>query len=100
MRIGHPRFFELTKEMEDIHERKNQNYATTENPLSNLKDVSELGIDPFLGCLVRMADKWSRLKQLATGKPDVVGESIEDTLKDLANYCLLAIILWEEKNDK
>lgn len=98
-RRGHPRFFELTKLMEDTHELKNQNYANDKDPLSNLRDSLELGIDPFLGCMIRMSDKWSRLKQLASGKPDVVGESIADTLVDLASYSLIAAILWEEKND-
>ena len=41
---------------------------------------------------VRMSDKVARLAQLTSGEKDRVGESIEDTLYDLAGYCVLAII--------
>lgn len=39
--------------------------------------------------LTRMADKIKRLETLAEGEPDRVGESFEDTLRDLAGYILL-----------
>lgn len=98
-RKGHPRFYQLLEELADLHERKNQNYATSEDPLSNLRECEGLGIPPFKGTLVRLCDKWCRIKRLASGVPDLVGESVVDTLRDMAIYSLLAIILWEEKND-
>lgn len=83
--------------MQQIHDAKNSDYAADGDPLSNLKRSSVLGVEPWRGCLVRMSDKWSRLEQLAGGKqPQVKDEALEDTLIDLANYCLLCIVLREE----
>jgi len=96
-RAGHRRFYELIKTIEDLHERKNQNYATTSDPLSNFKECAGFGIQPFMGTLVRMSDKWARIKQLANGQPDLVGESIADTLQDLAVYSIIAMVLYEEQ---
>jgi hypothetical protein len=53
------------------------------------------------GVLVRITDKYSRIVQL-TNKPlngkeaEVKEESIKDTLVDLANYSVIAVILFEE----
>jgi hypothetical protein len=94
---GHPRFFELLEIMGEVHHRKNSNYAETENPLSNFYESEKFDVPAHIGVLVRMSDKWSRIKELAKGKADVVGESIGDTLLDLANYSLLCIICWEKK---
>lgn len=93
---GHPRFYELLKVMEDIHDRKNKNYSEDGNPLSNLKACEQFGVPAHIGTMVRMSDKWSRLVQLMGGKKDQVGESVKDTLLDLSIYCLLEYILVEE----
>lgn len=50
------------------------------------------------GLWFRLSDKLNRLKQLVVfGNPDVVGESIEDTFKDLSVYGIIAQIV---KNGK
>lgn len=95
MKRGHPRFYKLLKQMEDLHDRKNSNYAQDSNPLSNFMECEEFGVPAHIGTMVRMSDKWSRLVQLMGGKQDAVGESVKDTLMDLAVYCLLEIILVE-----
>jgi hypothetical protein len=82
--------------MEDLHDRKNSNYSADHDPLSNLKASEEFGIPGYIGTMIRMSDKWSRLVQLMRGKEDLVGESMKDTLLDLAVYSLLEIILLEE----
>jgi len=95
---GHPRFYELIEEIKKTHSDKNHDYATASDPLSNLKLSQEIGIPPWKGVLVRMSDKWSRITQLASGKKaQVKGEAITDTLKDLAVYSLLCLILYEEE---
>lgn len=98
-RRGHPRFYQLLREMEDLHNRKNANYATDENPLSNFEECEGFNVPAEVGTMVRMSDKWSRLKQLMKGKKDEVGESIKDTLMDLAVYCLIEIILIEKAEE-
>lgn len=94
----HPKFIQLLKTLEDMHIKKSNNYATEEDSLSNLKACQAFGVPAYLGCLIRMSDKWARLQQLAQGKKDQVGESITDTALDLAGYCLLFIILYDESN--
>lgn len=50
----------------------------------------EFGI---ISALTRMSDKWNRIKSLAQGaKNDVSDESLEDTLMDLANYCIMTVM--------
>jgi hypothetical protein len=95
-KAGHPMFYELLDKIGDLHARKNSNYAEDTDPLSNLKGCKRLNVTPFMGVMIRLQDKWSRLEQLAKGKPDLVGESVEDTLMDNAVYSLLAIILLRE----
>lgn len=96
-KYGHPRFYELLEEIAELHSRKNFNYAENGNPLSNLKSSEKyFNIPSHIGTAIRMADKWERLCQLIKGKKDVLGEAMADTLRDLAVYCLLEIILLEE----
>lgn len=97
---GHPRFYEIIEEMKDLHDRKNNNYATDQDPLSNLRECQRMGLPPVTGVFVRIGDKYCRLMELAKGKKDLVGESVIDTLMDMAVYCVLAIILIEENIKK
>ena len=42
---------------------------------------------------VRLMDKLERLKTLYRGNPQQVkDESVDDTLKDLANYCIMELV--------
>jgi hypothetical protein len=96
---GHPMFYKLLDRMADLHSRKNHDYAG-QDPLSNLKSSLRLGLSPFLGVLVRLQDKWSRLEQFArSGQLMVKDETVEDTLMDIAVYSLLGIILRREEKE-
>ncbi len=98
---GHPRFYKLLEEAALLHAKKNANYATDTDPLSNLRLCEQfLGIPAAQGALVRITDKFSRIAELSKGKQDQVGESIKDTLMDMAIYALLTIILFEEAEGK
>lgn len=97
---GHPRFYEILDEMADLHHRKNNNYAADGDPLSNLRQCEQFGLPAPTGVMVRMGDKWSRLCELMKGKKDLVGESIKDTLMDMAVYSILQIIVLEEEAKK
>ena len=96
-RHGHPKFYTLIEEICELHSRKNHDYATDENPLSNFRRSEAFGVPAWVGILVRMSDKWSRIEQLANGKT-AQNESLRDSLIDLAAYALLGIILLEEQN--
>jgi len=81
-------------ELKELHIAKDADYAGGE-PLSNFRRSEQFGIPAWKGCLVRMSDKWSRLVSLVgkDGKHEVAGESIEDTLKDLAVYSIITLAL-------
>lgn len=97
---GHPKFFVYLDYLASLHRRKNLNYANSKDPLSNFRASEEFGIAAWKAVLVRMSDKYSRLVQLAQGKPDLVGESFQDTLLDLASCSIICAILLDEKTFK
>ncbi|GFN32496.1 nucleotide modification associated domain-containing protein [Paenibacillus xylaniclasticus] len=54
------------------------------------KRYSKHGI---LSAFIRMEDKWLRLENLIGGaSQQVANESVYDTIKDLAGYCILTLI--------
>lgn len=92
------RFKELLARMNDIRTVKNADYASEADTMSNLRMCEQMGIVAWKGVLIRVSDKFSRIMQLSSrdGKAAVKDESITDTLLDMAIYCLLCIILFEE----
>lgn len=95
---GHPKFYDILKEMADLHSRKNHDYAGMSDPLKNLRACQRLNLEPFMGVMVRLQDKWSRLEEFVkSGQLMVKNESVIDTLMDNAVYSVLAIILYEEQ---
>jgi len=48
---------------------------------------------PINGLLVRIGDKFERLKNLFSNKTTPNHESIEDSFKDLANYAIIALMV-------
>jgi len=100
-RYGHPKFYEMLEAMAELHSRKNHDYAGTSDPLKNLRACGRLELKPFMGVMVRLQDKWSRLEEFVkSGKLMVKGESVKDTLMDNAVYSILAIILYEEQEEQ
>ena len=75
---------QLLDTLHEIYQKKNHDYG------DSVHDTYEkYGLVSFL---VRMQDKLNRLNTLSKNDAQVRSESIEDTLLDLANYALLAII--------
>ena len=91
--MGTNLFKVITNEMLDLYEIKNKNYGD-----SFAKQFQEYGLTSVC---IRLEDKLNRLKslnkQISEAKNgivdiDVDDESIKDTLIDLANYSVLAIM--------
>lgn len=98
---GHPRFKEITSELNELHDKKNSDYNPTNDPLSNFKMCESFGIDAWKGILVRITDKIARLQSFANkGTYLVEDEKVEDTLKDLAVYSILCLIMYEERKNE
>ena len=95
-RPGSLAFLELLEEVRQLHLSKSQDYGSESDPLANIRQGAEfVGIEPWRGCMVRVADKVQRLKTYCkTGR--LVHEGVRDTLLDLAAYSLLAIVLFDE----
>ena len=77
-------FKEITEDMLKLYEAKNTDYG------ASVSDTyRDFGLVSFL---VRIQDKLNRLKTLSKRDALVVDEKIEDTLIDMANYSILALI--------
>jgi hypothetical protein len=80
-------FDSIAKEITELLEKKNHDYGD-----DNLVKHGLYGI------IVRIDDKIARLTNLSKKNHQEVEESLEDTLKDIAGYCINAIrLLREEK---
>ena len=100
---GNKRYLELLDSMKELHIKKNAGYAgmDAKDSWANFRMSEEFGVSSFLGCLVRMSDKYIRITNLVKNpNNDQVGENIKDTLFDLAAYALIAICLLEENEPK
>lgn len=77
----------------DLLMAKGHDYAGNDDCLANLKRFG------YMGIVVRLSDKFSRLETLAkcAGKASVPSESLIDTLRDIRNYAFLAQIFLEGK---
>jgi len=76
----------------EITAKKNADYTSGSNdPFSNFSRVEAVGItETERGFLTRMFDKFARIITFVNkGVLQVADESVEDTLLDLANYCIL-----------
>lgn len=86
-------FSELTSQMLETFKKKNADYGN-----STTQTFEEFGLTSYA---VRLSDKLNRIKTFCKkGKLEVEEESIMDTLLDMSNYCLLAIIDIKNKNKK
>lgn len=85
-------FKNTTDRMLAITTKKNNDYGGSTDPFKNFRDFEELGF------LVRMSDKFARLKTAIVEKRKFeVDESIEDTILDLANYSILLLCYMKAK---
>lgn len=84
------RHMELLKEMNALYERKNHDYGDSFH-----QSFEE---DGMAMVRIRLSDKLNRFKVLTrNGDQLVKDESVIDTLMDLANYSVMAIMEIEEE---
>ena len=84
------RHLEICRELNEIYRKKNNDYG---DAFTSLRKELPNAI------LVRIFDKYSRLKTLLSGESQqqVKSETIDDTLKDLANYCIMELVERQEE---
>lgn len=77
-------FKQITEQMLETYIKKNRDYG----------GAFERGMerDGMISALTRMYDKLDRLHSLKDKDPEIVEESVQDTLLDLANYAIMTRI--------
>ncbi len=85
-------FNDILDEIKVMMVQKNQDYGPY--------NIAHAPGGAMNGLLVRMHDKMERLKNLSYNKSNTPNyESVEDTLKDLANYAIIGLLVqrgqWE-----
>lgn len=99
---GDPAYLQLLEDMKQLHIKKNAGYSgDSPDRWANFRLSESFGVSSFLGVMVRMSDKWIRITNLIRNPSfDQVGESIDDTLFDLAAYALIAICIRREGKER
>jgi hypothetical protein len=86
-----PEFIELLEKQKEIHLKKNQDYASLENPFSNFErsaTLIEWFDDPVDKAFIALiGTKLARLAELLQPNRTPQNESIEDSFLDLNVYC-------------
>ena len=84
---------EVQKDLRETYISKNEDYGD-----SFTKSLDDFGM---IAGIVRIGDKYERIKQLTkSGERKVKDETIQDTVEDMANYCImLAAWFREQKED-
>lgn len=89
------RHLEIVKFLNQLYDSKGHDYGDSFG-----ETYQKLGI---ISALTRISDKYNRLISLTT-KPEeerkVKDESIQDTLLDLSNYCIMTIIEMEVEKER
>lgn len=85
------KFKKITEELTALYNKKNACYG---NAFSHTYE--RLGL---ISAVTRINDKNNRLVNLAINKDiDNLNESIDDTLRDMACYCIMTLMEREKKN--
>lgn len=90
------RFHELLKEVGKIHDKKQNDYGTPNDPYANVRGATEFGLPAPMGSFIAMSDIMSRIKSFCVNGR-LENEPLENALKDMAVYSLIALVLYEEE---
>ena len=94
-------FDDALDELKMLHDAKNHDYATAENPYKNLEGCERLGIPAWKGIVVRLIDKFERVEQYCVNDELAIkSEGMDDTFADIAVYSILARILLRKEQEK
>lgn len=80
-------FMAITQTMLDTYIRKNHDYGDSFG-----EGFKEFGL---MSAVIRLGDKYRRLKSLCKDSAKVKDESVKDTLLDMANYAVMTLVEME-----
>ena len=87
-------FEDIQSEMFDLFLRKQADYGPTNIGMgSEVVDTDDKAKRSLIGLSVRLNDKVQRLLNLTLNNKEPNNESLEDTLIDIANYAVMALIV-------
>jgi len=97
IRPGSREFLDVLDELKQLHLRKTMDYGVDEDALSNIRSSADVvNMPAWAGCILRISDKMHRLKAFfRRGRCEFDG--VEDTLKDIACYAAIALVLHREE---
>ncbi len=90
------RFHDILKRMGELHDIKQLDYGTADDPFVNVRGSEEFGIRPWVGALLRGNDKMKRLQKMAR-EGSLANEPAIDSFLDLAVYAIIALVIFEEE---
>jgi hypothetical protein len=98
IRPGSREFLAVLDELRTLHLRKTRDYGVDEDALSNIRSSADVvNMPAWAGCILRISDKMHRLKAFfRNGRCEFDG--VEDTLKDIACYAAIALVLHRESD--
>ncbi len=84
-------FDAVVADLRALYDRKNRDY----------KDSFKRSLDKrgLIAYVVRAEDKFERIDNLLENQAQVKDEAIEDTIRDLANYSIMAVMWLESKKE-
>ena len=99
IRPGSASFIAVLDEIRDLHLRKTLDYGSDADALANIRSGADLlGIPAWQACLIRVADKMTRLGNvIRSGRCEFDG--VPDTLLDGAAYLAISLVLYRESTD-
>lgn len=92
-------FCEIFDELKELHIKKSHDYATDIDPHSNFMSANEWGVEPWIGVMLRLQDKVKRLQTFAL-KGLLLNEAAEDSLRDIAVYAIIALIILKKRTEE
>ncbi len=91
------RFDEILAQMSALHAKKGADYGGQNDPYANVRASAEFGVAPWIGALIRLNDKITRLKSLLrNGRLE--NESAQNSIQDIQVYAVIMQILYEEEH--
>ena len=88
--------YEISSKCNDLAEmliKKNEDYGNAVFEPSLFHE----DLTPLDAVLIRISDKLRRIKRLRSGCPNF--EGLDDTLRDIAGYCILGLIILERQHN-
>lgn len=92
-------FDSILAEMSALHNKKGKDYGGATDPYANVRASAEFGVAPWIGALIRLNDKITRLKSFIR-RGELANESALDSIQDIAVYAVIMRVLYEEENGR